>query len=480
MSPSPGLRLGILLLGLISPGAVAAAADYRVTVDPGLGRLEVEACFSPALPASLAPADARAAAYLERPRRLTGGRERPLALDRAPDGARLPLGGVGCVRYGVDLDGAVSAGGWYGQRLALRVEGARLLSPHLFLWAPDGGLDGATIRFDLPAGMSVSVPWEPAPLDRDAYLLGSRPLTWDARIAVGRLMRSTIRLPGLVLESAVLQGAPPVSGKDIEHWLRRSGGALTAIDSAGSWDPIEHLQVLVVPVGRSDEPVPWAEVMRGGGDAVHLYIDQTRPLAGFLADWTLVHELSHLLHPYLGGDGRWLYEGLASYYQNVLRARAGLLDPREAWRRLHAAFGRGRAGTKPGQSLARASERMPVERGFMRVYWSGAAVALLSDLALREASGGRESLDTALIELRRRHGPFDRAWSADELLETLDAVTGTRILTDLSARWLVSDRFPDLAGAYPTLGLIPRGDSDLRFADDPAAIRLRAGIMGRD
>jgi hypothetical protein len=479
MSPFSGGPLFVALIALAGSGSVAAAADYRVSVDAGLQRLEVEACFEPSLPPSLAPADRRAAKYLIRPRLVEDGRERVLE----PAGSRLalpPAEAGGCVRYGVDLDAAARAGGRYAQRLALRISDARLISPHLFLWAPPGGPEGATIRFVLPDGFAVSVPWAPVPDRPGTYVLGPRPLAWDARIALGPLTRSTIRLPGLVLEVALLPGEPPAPGREIDQWLRRSGEALAAIDDSGRWAPIERLQVLVVPIGRSGEPVPWAEVMRGGGDAVHLYIDQTRPLAGFLADWTLVHELSHLLHPYLDGDGRWLYEGLASYYQNVLRARVGLLEPHTAWRRLHAAFGRGRAATRPGQSLARASDRMPVERAFMRVYWSGAAIALLADLELRERSGGRESLDTALVELRRRHGPFDRAWSADELLEALDEATGTRVFTDLAARWVGSDQFPNLSDAYRSLGLTPAGDSGLRFVGGPTAARLRAAIMGRD
>ena len=112
----------------------------------------------------------------------------------------------------------------------------------------------------------------------------------------------------------------------------------------------------MVPIGHGGEPVPWGEVMRGGGDAVHLYIDQTQPPAAFLADWVLMHELSHLLHPNLEGDGRWLYEGLATYYQEALRARAGSLTEADAWQRLHQGFERGRIDTRVGKGLGAASE----------------------------------------------------------------------------------------------------------------------------
>ena len=41
-----------------------------------------------------------------------------------------------------------------------------------------------------------------------------------------------------------------------------------------------------------------------------------------------------------------LAEGLATYYQNVLRARAGLLTPSEAWEQIDAGFARGRGATR--------------------------------------------------------------------------------------------------------------------------------------
>ena len=37
----------------------------------------------------------------------------------------------------------------------------------------------------------------------------------------------------------------------------------------------------------------------------------------------------------------WLSEGTASYYQNVLRARAGILPAEDAWQRMHSGFRRG-------------------------------------------------------------------------------------------------------------------------------------------
>jgi predicted metalloprotease with PDZ domain len=115
----------------------------------------------------------------------------------------------------------------------------------------------------------------------------------------------------------------------------------------------------------------------------------------------------------------------------------------------------------------------------MRVWWSGAAFALLADLELRRASGGARSLDWALAELRRRFGPFDRNWKAREVVDALDQVSGGRVFGDLYRRWLPSDRFPDLTDAYRRLGIEVVDDTGLHLSDDPRATALRAALLGR-
>ncbi len=47
------------------------------------------------------------------------------------------------------------------------------------------------------------------------------------------------------------------------------------------------------------------------------------PIEDMYADWTATHEFSHLLLPRISWRQKWISEGFASYYQNVLMARAG-------------------------------------------------------------------------------------------------------------------------------------------------------------
>ncbi len=75
-------------------------------------------------------------------------------------------------------------------------------------------------------------------------------------------------------------------------------------------------------------------------------------------------------------------------------------------------FQRG-ARTAPELSLARANERVGFSGIYLRVYWAGAAMMLAADLQLRNQTGGRQSLDTALDQLspllRVRGAALERA-----------------------------------------------------------------------
>lgn len=174
--------------------------------------------------------------------------------------------------------------------------------------------------------------------------------------------------------------------------------------------------------------------------------------------------------------GAWLSEGVASYYQEVLRARSGRISAQEAWQELHEGFERGKKASG-NATLLQASANMYRDEAYMRVYWSGAAIALLADLQLRKQSGGKQSLDSALEKLSKCCQPWDRAWSARSLMEQLDDLTGTTLFSALYREHVTSADFPDLKDAYGELGLkVHAGEIQMKAA--PYA-QLRDAIMRR-
>ena len=463
-------------IGLLAPSpAATAAAHYSVTTGEDLEYLDVRACFEVSMPRRLV-ARHELAADLLRDLRLESGddsiRLQPRGSSVTLPRARTPS----CVRYRVDLSavggrGLRSGGTW-------RTEHLIVLDPALWLWYPElpAQEGGWRLDFRLPPGYDVSAPWQRIG-QREytvSYQLRERMAGWNARMAIGRFSVESIELPGGRLRYALLPGEPAPDAALVQRWI--SAGARALLSAYGRL-PVPDVQLLVVPIGHGGDPVPWGEVQRGGGDAVHLFIDQRRPAEEFRADWVLVHELSHLLHPIIFAPDRWLSEGIASYYQNVLRARVGLLTAQAAWERLHAGFERGRHGTPRGRSLAEVSETMLRDRSFMRVYWSGAAIALLADVELRRRSGGAQSLDTALAAFRDCCLPADRSWSARELMYQLDRLTGTTVFMELYRAHVDSDEFPGLDAVYAELGLQPMSAERLHIDPTASGAALGTAIM---
>ncbi len=464
------MNLASALLMLAS-AAAGPAATYRLSLDATLAVATVEFCVGDwPKPPPLVTRD-REAERFRSPARVTRG---ALEIVESRRGIGLRDADPGdCLTYDVDLERLGREGG----ERALRREGDSVLTASdLWLWRPAEGLGERDVRLEieLPDGMQASVPWPPAEAGADGYgyRLTPTPRHWQDLTAFGSLSATEIEAAGARIRLAVTDAAPRADAAAIAAWI---GEAARAVGTLYGRFPLPSPQVVVVPIGRRAEPVPWAQVQRGGGTAAHFFVDQHRPLDEFREDWTATHELSHMLLPYVSRDDAWLSEGVASYYQNVLRARAGMIRPEEAWEKLYAGFGRGR-GEADEATLAEASGRMHERGVFMRVYWSGAAIALIADVALRRESGGERSMDAALEGLADCCLPSYRTWTARELLTRLDALSGSDVLMTLHDRYIDSPAFPDLGEASAALGIVesPRG---LSFTDDTAAAALRRAIM---
>jgi predicted metalloprotease with PDZ domain len=220
--------------------------------------------------------------------------------------------------------------------------------------------------------------------------------------------------------------------------------------------------------------VPFGRVVRDGGESIELLVDETRPLEDFYAEWTATHEFAHLLLPYLDREQRWISEGFATYYQNVLLARAGRYTEQAAWRKLVEGFGRGRDSVPSLSPNAAASGAERSTR--MKVYWSGAALALIADVELRRRSAGRESLDTVLDQLQRCCLPSSRTWSGAELFAQLDRFVAEPLFVPLYERYADSAGFPAVTPLLTELG-VSIEDGDLRLSETAGLAALRRALM---
>lgn len=256
----------------------------------------------------------------------------------------------------------------------------------------------------------------------------------------------------------------------LQRWIAETSAAPLSV--FGRF-PLHDAEVRVKQIDSDDDsPVPWGQTLRTDGVAVLLFVRKDATLQQLRDDWTAVHELSHLFHPYLGDRGRWLAEGLASYYQNVLRARIGVIDGDEAWRRLEGGFQRGRKALS-GVPLDDLGRR---RGGTMRVYWAGAAFWLEADLALRREHDS--SLDAVLSEYSRCCLDGGTALVEPEaFVARLDAIAGGDVFASRYRRYAAAEAFPSVDAAYRELG-ISAVDGRLRFSQGDEAARLREAIVG--
>lgn len=450
------------------------ALEYHIAIDNHLRRLNIELCVGDRnFPATLVAAADLAKNISDIKTRQADGSS--IKLQNQDQTIEIANKTIECVSYTVKIHADQS-----NRRSGLVAHnGAIVIALEQILLRP-GSYDrwGQTLlNFTAPPSVKVSAPGSalPSAAGIQSFELLDRPIDWDGSVAFGQLTQSSIELGGTKVALSVVGHTRPETASAVNDWLVAGVAAITTL--YGSF-PVARLQVLVFPVGRDSDPVPWGEVKRGGGDAVHLYVDATRVAAELHANWVLSHELSHLIHPYISGADAWLPEGIASYYQNVLRARSSLIDAQTAWKKLDAGIQRGLAQFTRGRTLALDTRKMMQEYQYMRVYWSGAAIALIGDVELRKRSGGAMSLDLVFKGLSRCCLPSMRQWSAAQLMTKMDEIAAQDVFMPLYRRFVMRPEFPDVKAAYRHLGLNSDGD-ELRFSKDATVTALRNDIMGQ-
>jgi hypothetical protein len=376
-----------------------------------------------------------------------------------------------CLRYTADLGRIADA---QARRSTLRGR-ETITDPAGWLLLADGTGE-AEARIELPQGVAISTPWPPLPANGSArrFRIPHTPADWLGRVALGAFAEHTIEREGGRLHVALGAGMTATQRDKLLAWLERIGSA--ALAGFGRL-PLADVQVLVIPVGRQREAVVFGQSARGQGNGVTLFVDPAQDAHAFDRDWVAVHELSHQFHPHLGARGAWLAEGLATYWQNVLRARSGLLTPQRAWAELADGFARGARDTHAqARPLEEASAAMERDHDFTRVYWSGTAYWLDVDIALRRASDGHMSLDEALRRFDACCLPATRNWSPGAFVAKLDALSGTRAFSQRFDTYRALRTFPNVASSFEALGLRAADASPLADAGAPNA-RLRRTIM---
>lgn len=222
---------------------------------------------------------------------------------------------------------------------------------------------------------------------------------------------------------------------------------------------------IILSAREGQSAVPFARVLRDGLQGIRFYVSPKASLQTLLADWTAYHEFSHLFIPYPGDRDLWFSEGLASYYQNVLQFRAGLLSEKAAWQKLFNGFERGESNAEyPMRNLSQLSDTLHETRAYMRVYWSGALYFLQADAALRSNKGKVTSLDDVLGKFTRcclEKRPYNNARA---IAAEFDRIAQTRLFVRLYERYVLSREMPDYQAVLRQLGVRVK-DGEVRYLE---------------
>jgi hypothetical protein len=453
--PAPSGSLGI------APAPPEGVCEYDVTVVRPTALLEVSAHCS-GFRVSGFVADGALAPYTTDVR---GERGEPLP----QVGARWsfePASDVR-VRYRVDLDRAADEKDDFDVALAI---GRSLLAPaSSYLLAPEPA----------PAAVSILVRVHPGAgaafatgLTRsgDGFALRAHELGSATYGVFGNFEKDTVEL-GCVRAGAVskidvvsLDGAfaEPRAGR--VRWVRKTA---EAVASYYGGFPVEHAMIALVPIPERASVLS-GKVLPAGGSAVVVRVGADAPRAALDGDWILVHELFHLGFPSFVGEGTWLDEGLATYTEPLIRARAGLLTEEQAWSEV----------TRDMQRGVNLCETAGLEHpggDFRAVYWGGAVVALLADAEARRRTGGRRGVEDGLRQVLAEGGDATRVWPLGRALDVIDAALGSSVLRPLSERYAGHGSPVPLDAVLADVGVL-RTDAGVRLVSDAPLATARHTI----
>jgi len=259
--------------------------------------------------------------------------------------------------------------------------------------------------------------------------------------------------------------APASSHQLLQDWMLRSA-RIVADYYAGFPAPLVVLRIQTVPGGG----VHGGRTTNGSGLMIQVNVGRDVSADELTADWVLVHEMVHLALPELDRRHSWLSEGLATYVEGVARAQAGNRDITDVWAEYRRSMPRGLP--QPGEG---GMDETPT---WGRTYWGGALYCLQADVAIREQTGNRTGLQTALRAIVKETGGYRAERDIDAVLRIGDAATGTHVLQDLYRRIKTTPMAPDLDLLWSRLG-VPVDPASQPFDDQAPLAAIRIAITRR-
>jgi hypothetical protein len=252
-------------------------------------------------------------------------------------------------------------------------------------------------------------------------------------------------------------------GDAVRGWIRRSAHIVT-----GYYGRFPTTRVTVRVSAEAGEGVHGGKSFANPDALIRVQVGREVTEAQLLADWVLVHEMTHLALPDTGEAHAWLSEGIATYVEGVARVQAGNRSEADVWSEEIRQMPRG---------MPQADDRgLDHTHTWGRTYWGGAMFCLLADVEIRRQSHNRFGLQEALRAVARASGGLAADWPIERVLRTGDGAVGTTTLEDLYAQMKDRPVTPDLMELWRRLGIEPEGSS-VRLSDSAPLADVRRAIM---
>jgi hypothetical protein len=358
---------------------------------------------------------------------------------RATEGRLEARGGHGLAEltYTVDLDGLARASDDID---VARRFGTSLLAPaSSFLLVPDPPEDGVPIRvhFDSPgieSGLRASH-------DGDGFAIESHELKVGTYTTFGAPEARDVALDDAALRVVLLDGKLDLPPEELARWVSEAAGGVATF--FGAPPDVRTLVALAPLPGRHG--VAFGKLLPESGPGIVVLLGEHTTLAELHDDWVLVHELFHVGTPSYLGEGKWYDEGLATYFEPLIRVRLGWRTERELWTEFARDMPRG-LGAMERRGLDHPSN-------YSDVYWGGAIFCLLADLETRRQSDGTRGLEDGVRAVFAAGGVSSEVWTLAQATDLTDRALGAPVLATLEAAHQARGTPVDLRGVLRSLGV---------------------------
>ena len=273
----------------------------------------------------------------------------------------------------------------------------------------------------------------------------------------------TVRVRGSEVEVVLPSRDAELPQEQILAWVR--GCAETVADYFGKF-PVDKVR-LEISTRRG------GGVRNGrtfGGRLIKIQIGTSAREQELKDDWVLTHEMIHLAFPDLDTKYAWMYEGLATYVEPIARVRTGRMSVETMWKETLQGMPKGMPGPR--------DEGLDGTKSWGRTYWGGAYFWLKADLEIRERSGNKASLQTALRGILDAGGDGTQHWGVDDVIRKGDDATGTTVLRELYKEMGPAATSTDLSALWKDLGVELRGE-ELVVDDRAPRASLRRALTAK-